>query len=132
MVIHWETRRHGKLLEEGASGYLGKKLANNEDKEAITENGEVEWSSFNKLFSDRPNEDRVSFGSKHWASVYLASTPQQAAIMGLKFPGVDEVIKLCFRSFDSLMVCCCLLIWIPARVGRKSTFLKEMKTVIEC
>lgn len=94
-------KRHGKLLEEGASGYLGKKLANNEDKEAITENGEVEWSSFNKLFSDRPNEDRVSFGSKHWASVYLASTPQQAAIMGLKFPGVDEVEEIDDIDCDS-------------------------------
>jgi len=51
---------------------------------------EGDWDMFNKLVSDGSGID-ASFGSKHWASVYLASTPQQAALMGLKFPGVDEV-----------------------------------------
>ena len=88
------NRRHGKLLEEGASGYLAKKLASDENGEAVTENAEVDWCSFNKCFSDHASEDSTLFGSEHWASVYLASTPQQAAVMGLKFPGVDEVTKM--------------------------------------
>lgn len=84
-------RRHGKLLEEGASGFLQKKLAVDGSKEAVTENPEVDWSSLNKIFSDGVSVDETTFGSKNWASVYLASTPQQAAVMGLKFPGVNEV-----------------------------------------
>jgi transcriptional regulator ATRX len=47
-----------------------------------------------KLFSTSSSEDVASFGSKHWASVYLANTPQEAALMGLKFPGVNEVTFL--------------------------------------
>ncbi|KAF5462802.1 hypothetical protein F2P56_018779 [Juglans regia] len=84
-------RRHGKLLEEGASGFLQKKLANDGSKDGVTENPEVDWSSLNKIFSDGVSDHDTSFGSKHWASVYLASTPQQAAVMGLNFSGVDEV-----------------------------------------
>lgn len=43
------------------------------------------------------------FGSKNWASVYLASTPQQAAEMGLEFPGVDEVRSfLGFRNYSKI------------------------------
>ncbi|PON45964.1 hypothetical protein PanWU01x14_254720 [Parasponia andersonii] len=87
-------RRHGKLLEEGASGFLRKKLAGDGSEETVTENSEVDWSSLNKLFSEGVSEDCGSFGSKHWASVYLASTPQQAAEMGLKFPGVNEVEEI--------------------------------------
>ncbi|XP_062084347.1 protein CHROMATIN REMODELING 20 [Humulus lupulus] len=90
-------RRHGKLLEEGASGFLQKKLAADGSKETVAENSEVDWCSLNKLFSDGASENSGtcgSFGSKHWASVYLASTPQQAAEMGLKFPGVDEVEEI--------------------------------------
>ena len=86
-----ELRRHGKLLEEGASGFLQKKLALDGSKDTATENSEVDWCSLNKLFSEGGSKDCASFGSKHWASVYLASTPQQAAELGLKFPGVDEV-----------------------------------------
>ncbi|GMY20566.1 protein CHROMATIN REMODELING 20, partial [Fagus crenata] len=87
-------RRHGKLLEEGASGFLQKKLAVDGSKEAVTENPEVDWCSLNKIFSDGVSVDDTTFGSKNWASVYLASTPQQAAVMGLKFPGVDEVEEI--------------------------------------
>ncbi|CAI0433573.1 unnamed protein product [Linum tenue] len=36
----------------------------------------------------------TSFGSDHWASVYLANTPKEASMMGLKFPGVDEVEEI--------------------------------------
>ncbi|KAJ6877208.1 protein CHROMATIN REMODELING 20-like [Populus alba x Populus x berolinensis] len=86
-------RRHGKLLEEGASGFLQKKLAM-DGSEAIAENGEVDWASMKKLFSTSSSEDVASFGSKHWASVYLANTPQEAALMGLKFPGVNEVEEI--------------------------------------
>lgn len=82
-------RHHGKLLEEGASGFLGKRLAPEEDKET---NRDVDWSSFNELCSTSTNN--TSFGSKKWASVYMASTPQQAAELGLTFPGVDEVEEI--------------------------------------
>lgn len=92
-------RRHGKLLEEGASGFLQKKLANDCSKESGIENSDINWNSVNKIFSGDSSEECASFGSKHWASVYLASTPQQAAAMGLKFPGVDEVIDLVLIDF---------------------------------
>ncbi|GAB4835468.1 hypothetical protein Ancab_000376 [Ancistrocladus abbreviatus] len=95
-------RRHGKILEEGASGYLGKKLATCENGAAVTENNgaapsgnaEVDWSSLNKVFSGQVSQSSISFGSRHWASVYMASTPQQAAMLGIKFPGVDEVEEI--------------------------------------
>ncbi|RZB45318.1 protein CHROMATIN REMODELING 20-like isoform X1 [Glycine soja] len=83
-------RRHGKLLEEGASGFLQKRLCD-ESQEPVKNEGD--WDLFNKIVSDGSGTD-ASFGSKHWASVYLASTPQQAALMGLKFPGVDEVEEI--------------------------------------
>ncbi|KAL2325330.1 hypothetical protein Fmac_024388 [Flemingia macrophylla] len=85
-------RRHGKLLEEGASGFLQKKLCD-ETQEPVKKETEGDWDLFNKIVSDGSGND-ASFGSKHWASVYLASTPQQAALMGLKFPGVDEVEEI--------------------------------------
>ncbi|KAF7133119.1 hypothetical protein RHSIM_Rhsim09G0133300 [Rhododendron simsii] len=87
-------RKHGKILEEGASGYLGKKLCIDDSKEATTEKSDVDWSSFNQIISARSSEELTSFGSKNWASVYFASTPQQAAELGLKFPGVDEVEEI--------------------------------------
>lgn len=79
-------------MEEGASGFLQKKIENEETEEDMTGNTAVDWSSLNKIFSEGGTSEKAdSFGTKHWASVYLASTPQQAAEMGLKFPGVDEV-----------------------------------------
>ncbi|XP_020549105.1 protein CHROMATIN REMODELING 20 isoform X3 [Sesamum indicum] len=87
-------RRHGKVLEEGASGYLGKKVVTSESSVAVNDSMNVDWDSFSKMCSDRSSLEDVSFGSKHWASVYLASTPQQAAELGLKFPGVDEVEEI--------------------------------------
>ncbi|KAI3776396.1 hypothetical protein L1987_46177 [Smallanthus sonchifolius] len=90
LQTHRPVRRHrGKLLEEGASGFLRKRLAPDEDKE---NNREMDWSSFNELCSSSNN--KTSFGSKNWASVYLASTPQQAAQLGLNFPGADEVEEI--------------------------------------
>nr|XP_011466019.1 PREDICTED: protein CHROMATIN REMODELING 20 [Fragaria vesca subsp. vesca]XP_011466020.1 PREDICTED: protein CHROMATIN REMODELING 20 [Fragaria vesca subsp. vesca] len=85
-------RKHGKLLEDGASGFLQKKLAEDGSKDVVTT--EVDWCSVNKFFSDGATKDSTSFGSKHWASVYLASTPHQAAEMGLEFPGVNEVEEI--------------------------------------
>ncbi|CAL0316620.1 unnamed protein product [Lupinus luteus] len=85
-------RKHGKLLEEGASGFLQKKLSD-ETQEPIKKETEGDWDLFNKVVSDGSGAD-ASFGSNHWASVYLASTPQQAAIMGLNFPGVNEVEEI--------------------------------------
>ncbi|PSR98829.1 Protein CHROMATIN REMODELING like [Actinidia chinensis var. chinensis] len=94
LQIHRPVRRkHGKILEEGASGYLGKKLFTDDGREAIMEKTDVDWCSFNKIVSGRSSEENA-FGSKNWASVYLASTPQQAAELGLKFPGVDEVEEI--------------------------------------
>ena len=97
------NRHHGKLLEEGASGFLQKRLAPEDDKES---NKDVNWSSFNELCSS--SSKNTSFGSKNWASVYLASTPQQAAELGLNFPGVDEVSK----KFSCFFIFCFLLFFI--------------------
>ena len=91
-------------MEEGASGFLQKKLSVDGTRETVTENSEVDWCSVNKFFSEGVPKDCGSFGSKHWASVYLASTPQQAAEMGLKFPGVNEVrIYLFILQYFSLL-----------------------------
>lgn len=48
----------------------------------------------NKLLKSNKCSDN-GFGSSNWASVYLASTPQQAASLGLHFPGVDERRIIC-------------------------------------
>lgn len=50
-----------------------------------------DWEAFNKLCSKTASMKDTEFGSKHWASVYLANTPLQAAALGLKCAGVDEV-----------------------------------------
>lgn len=78
-------------MEEGASGFLGKKVEESESSAAVNDSTTVDWDSFSKMCSDKSSLEDITFGSKHWASVYLASTPQQAADLGLKFPGVDEV-----------------------------------------
>ncbi|KAH7571822.1 hypothetical protein JRO89_XS04G0150700 [Xanthoceras sorbifolium] len=95
-------RKHGKLLEEGASGFLQKKLASDGTKDTVTENSDINWSSVNKMFSSDSSGDCTLFGSKHWASVYLASTPQQAAAMGLKFPGVEETAKFQVEEIEDV------------------------------
>ncbi|OMO96092.1 SNF2-related protein [Corchorus olitorius] len=86
--------KHGRLLEEGASGFLQKKLSNEGSQEVVAENSNIDWSSFMKICSDGVTEDGNCFGSKNWASVYLANNPQEAALLGLKFPGVDEVEEI--------------------------------------
>ena len=93
------TRRHGRLLEEGASGFLERTLSI-KDKDNLAVNSEKDWSKFDELIQSHGCSGSTSFGSKNWASVYLASTPQQAAELGLKLPGVDEVAFL-FQKFHS-------------------------------
>lgn len=95
-------------MEEGASGFLQKRLCD-ESQEPVKNEGD--WDLFNKIVSDGSGID-ASFGSKHWVSVYLASTPQQAALMGLKFPGVDEVENTFLTVFTAVfyilfIVCIC-------------------------
>ncbi|EFJ31211.1 hypothetical protein SELMODRAFT_408746 [Selaginella moellendorffii] len=78
-------RRRGKLVEEGASGFLERKV-----NDVDTVKGSTGWEAFDSAF--QPNLSAVSlFESKKWAAVYSASTPEQAARLGLKFPGVDKV-----------------------------------------
>nr|CAB3499476.1 unnamed protein product [Digitaria exilis] len=84
-------RKHGRLLEEGASGFLAGKLP-------VGDGGSVEykensWSSFNEFIKSKEIAENT-FGSSNWASVYLASTPQEAATLGLQFPGVNEVEEI--------------------------------------
>ncbi|EYU39777.1 hypothetical protein MIMGU_mgv1a0201931mg, partial [Erythranthe guttata] len=87
-------RRHGKILEEGASGFLGKKIETCASSVSVNEDTDSDWDSFSKMCCEKSTLQDITFGSKHWASVYLASTPQQAAELGLKFAGVDEVEEI--------------------------------------
>ncbi|CAN6460467.1 unnamed protein product [Victoria cruziana] len=91
---HPVKRRHGKVLEEGASGFLAKKFKIEDDKEGAKDNLGKDWDGVNELFQPRGSAEGALFGSAHWASVYLASTPQEAANMGLKLPGVNEVEEI--------------------------------------
>ncbi|XP_066374559.1 protein CHROMATIN REMODELING 20-like isoform X2 [Miscanthus floridulus] len=84
-------RKHGRLLEEGASGFLAGKVPVGDDDSVKCH--EKSWSSFNELIKSKENAENT-FGSSNWASVYLASTPQEAAALGLQFPGVDEVEEI--------------------------------------
>ncbi|PKA46223.1 DNA repair and recombination protein RAD54 [Apostasia shenzhenica] len=93
-------RQHGRLLEVGASGFLGRKLSVDE-KNDKTESRDQDWTSFNELIQSQKSAEGTSFGSQKWASVYLANTPQQAAKLGLNFPGVDEVEEIGEIEFDS-------------------------------
>uniref|UniRef100_A0A452YC77 Uncharacterized protein n=1 Tax=Aegilops tauschii subsp. strangulata TaxID=200361 RepID=A0A452YC77_AEGTS len=84
-------RKHGRLLEEGASGFLAGKVPVVDDDSVQCH--EKSWSSFNELIKSNEGA-KTSFGSSNWASVYLANTPQEAAALGLQFPGVDEVEEI--------------------------------------
>ncbi|KAH9311732.1 hypothetical protein KI387_026767, partial [Taxus chinensis] len=91
------VRRHrGKLLEEGASGFLVKKLAIKADSVDKGENtGDKDWGLVDNFYGTEADiQKNNNFGSKEWAAVYLASTPEQAATMGLKLPGVNEVEEI--------------------------------------
>ncbi|OEL21409.1 Protein CHROMATIN REMODELING 20 [Dichanthelium oligosanthes] len=90
-ALHSSIRKHGRLLEEGASGFLAGKVPVGDD--GSIQCHEKSWSSFNELIKSKESVENT-FGSSNWASVYLASTPQEAATLGLKFPGVDEVEEI--------------------------------------
>ena len=79
------------MTEEGASGFLAQKLMTDEQENA-EKISDDNWAAFSQVLqSSTSSENRALFGSKSWASVYLASTPQQASLLGLDLPGVDEV-----------------------------------------
>lgn len=69
---------------QGASGFLGKKIGNCDGSLSGDESLNKDWEAFNILCSETAS-------SKHWAAVYLASTPLQAAELGIESAGVDEV-----------------------------------------
>ncbi|XP_020598505.1 protein CHROMATIN REMODELING 20 isoform X2 [Phalaenopsis equestris] len=92
---HPVQKKHGKLLEVGASGFLMKMFSVG-DRNKIGD-----WNSFSEFIQSQKCSEGNSFGSKNWASVYLANTPQEAAKLGLKFPGVDEVEEIGDIDFDS-------------------------------
>ncbi|KAJ1295322.1 hypothetical protein BS78_01G215300 [Paspalum vaginatum] len=84
-------RKHGRLLEEGANGFLAGKVPAKDDDSIQCH--EKSWSSFNELIKSKESAE-ITFGTSDWASVYLASTPKEAATLGLQFPGVDEVEEI--------------------------------------
>ncbi|KAI5079836.1 hypothetical protein GOP47_0005315 [Adiantum capillus-veneris] len=89
-------RHRGKLIEEGASGYLEKKVLDAADVQHVSESKVQKGDGWESLDSLLENEgikaESSGFGSKAWASVYLAATPEQAARLGL--PGADEVEEI--------------------------------------
>ncbi|MCO5598149.1 hypothetical protein L7F22_052241 [Adiantum nelumboides] len=107
----WPVKRHrGKLLEEGASGYLEKKVLDAAGARHVTgskvQKGDG-WESLDSLLGDEGIKSESStFGSEAWASVYLAATPEQAARLGLA--GADEVEEIvdlegCKKDFLTAM-----------------------------
>lgn len=88
-------RHHGRIQDEGASGFLVKQVmaTTNVDVGTSTEDS---WALVGFLDRDEENpEPGLLRETKEWVDVYLASTPVQAAQMGLSLPGVDTV---CFLS----------------------------------
>lgn len=75
----------------GASGFLEKKIAECDNGVSVNNSMNKDWDAFSKLCSRRTSMEDITLGKKHWTSIYLANTPQQAAELGLKFAGVDEV-----------------------------------------
>ncbi|CAL9164856.1 protein CHROMATIN REMODELING 20-like isoform X1 [Musa acuminata AAA Group] len=90
---HPVRRKHGRLLESGSSGYLAKNLSV-KDGDNLMENSEKDWQIFDEIIHSGRFSDSNSFGSNNWAAVYMASTPQQAANLGLHLPGVNEVEEI--------------------------------------
>lgn len=93
--VSHSPRKHGRLLESGSSGYLAKNLSV-KDGDNLIENSEKDWQIFDEIIHSGRFSDSNSFGSNNWAAVYMASTPQQAANLGLHLPGVNEVQNLSF------------------------------------
>ncbi|KAL3686280.1 hypothetical protein R1sor_008854 [Riccia sorocarpa] len=96
------TRSHrGKTLDEGASGFLRRKLASNGKDITTNRTSEPESSdddAWSKLEESLDNDEKEGpgqlMGTKRWASVYLASTPEQAAQLGFTLPGADIVEEI--------------------------------------
>ncbi|WOL15570.1 protein CHROMATIN REMODELING 20 isoform X1 [Canna indica] len=86
-------RKHGRLLENGSSGYLTKNLSVKVGDNLI-EDPEKDWHAFDEIIHSGQYSDGNSFGSNNWAAVYAASTPQQAANLGLRLPGINEVEEI--------------------------------------
>ncbi|CAK9867413.1 unnamed protein product [Sphagnum jensenii] len=86
-------RHHGRLQDEGASGFLDRKVKSALGPTAgpISDDG---WSMVG--FLDKEDEARPGhlMGTEKWAAVYLASTPEQAALMGLDLPGINTVEEI--------------------------------------
>ncbi|GAY43290.1 hypothetical protein CUMW_073330 [Citrus unshiu] len=108
---HWVGSQVTSEMRESIAG--AEDFLQTERPNGGKEVSDINWNSVNKIFSGDVSEKCAAFGSKHWASVYLASTPQQAAAMGLKFPGVDEVTDFSsncpnmwkFRSIITYRLC---------------------------
>jgi len=84
-------RHHGRIQDEGASGFLETKVQAETLSDDVPEDG---WSLYDILDKAEDNPGSGSLmGTEKWASVYLVSTPEQAAQMGLLFPGVDSVCR---------------------------------------
>jgi hypothetical protein len=84
-------------MEEGASGFLRKKLldASTSGASKMEAEGNDGWDSMDALFESGGDiEKSGGFGTKSWASVYLAATPEQAALLGV--PGADEVTRFSY------------------------------------
>ncbi|KAH7426145.1 hypothetical protein KP509_11G086900 [Ceratopteris richardii] len=95
-IIRPVKRHRGKLIEEGASGYLEKKVLDRGFTHCAsgsdTQKGDG-WRFLDSVLEKEHNEGKPGcFGSKAWASVYLAATPEQAALLGL--PGSNEVEEI--------------------------------------
>lgn len=100
--------RLGKVREEGASGFLERKLAaelkdgglsSTAKDELVDDDG---WSKVNDFLDDEETPKPGSLmGTKKWAAVYLASTPEQAVQLGLALPGVDTVCVI-YLFYSSL------------------------------
>ncbi|BBN12547.1 hypothetical protein Mp_5g21000 [Marchantia polymorpha subsp. ruderalis] len=97
LKIKHPTRSHrGKILDEGASGFLERKLAEEEGGFATHESSQDDgWSKVEDfLDNDESAGPGQLMGTKRWAAVYLASTPEQAAQLGLTLPGIDTVEEI--------------------------------------
>ncbi|XP_024393599.1 protein CHROMATIN REMODELING 20 isoform X2 [Physcomitrium patens] len=85
-------RHHGRIQDEGASGFLVKKVESKTESDVAPEDA---WSLYDVLDKEEDNPGPGSLmGTAKWASVYLASTPEQAALMGLALPGADTVEEI--------------------------------------
>lgn len=99
-------RHHGRIQDEGASGFLKTKVKATPQSDGVSEN---DWSLFDVLVKDENNPGPGSLmGTEKWASVYLADTPEQAAQMGLVLPGVDDVCDFNETNHYSFFIFCVL------------------------